>query len=488
MKSHGRCALLGFVIVLAASGVSAAELVPDAVHLGTPPAGFVFVEARSLGTVAPILLAGTLTPPALTSNGQPVPLKEEGPAQGPPGLWVNQKPVPTEDSMGRYFVQLEGEDAAVPALEVRLVTPSGREYGARLSLNRVFLEAGLQARQIHTSAKQEYSFSFRGRLDDSTHLEFPGHPITRAQGEAEVSLRLKAGRNVVPGELRSTRGPKRILNLALQVTETRHDPAEPVLSFNPPDGAAGELVFAGVTNPGARLSAQGQEIAAASDGAFRWSYRPGATRGVVKFEVSREGLPPRTFSYAFECPACVPAGAASTARRRSLGIRVSELASYVFTGDSIPGKVLTSYSGPLDPSHVSLQYYHGLSQSLFGIAALSLARAYDGDSSDQVRLRVENQTALALGLALELTPRGLFGASLRYTQARLSGAGFTPSPDRLSHFGLDLFFEGAFALSERWLYAPRLGLGVSGLSVFKNESPSPWLFASLQLLGLRYMF
>jgi hypothetical protein len=476
------------VISLLMPAIGRADL---SVHLAAPPRGLTFVELKSEGALSPVLLAGTVTPPSLTMNGQSVSLKKrtEPFTQGP-GLWINGRQYPTEDVMGRYFVQVGDSEAAVESLDVLIVSPT-EVHEARLFLNRIFLEAPFQQKlvlQNELSGTRTVPFLLTGTITGEFEIKVSGQTVkAKENGIIEIPLKLPVGQKTITIELKRAGSSKRIINLPVTVLKAEYSEDEQVLSFETPSEIDGGLFFKGITNPGAVLKANGNNVAVDANGNFQWEMKSDQPQGKVQFEVQTSSKGLQTYEYDYTCTNCRPQPT-SLAKRRGVSFQTTEMATFIFTGDRIPGRVLTSYSSALDLSHVNAGYLHQLGETTYLNFSLGFGRRYDGDQGDTIRLHVKDLYSVSAGFSVQITPRAFGGLVLLMNTSSLAGIGFEPSPAVLNSIGLGAFIEGDFQVSENWSYSPRMSIAASGLAFIKNEAPASWLFVSLQLLGFRRWF
>jgi hypothetical protein len=469
----------------------------ETVYLGAPPPGTMYVEARSVSSQITELIAGTTNPPRLSINGQSVALKSAMPSHPEKGVWVNGQEYPTQESVGRFFIQLESTSLSQSELSIVISDGMGKEQVAHVPLNHFFLEAPIYEKQILPLKKGQKKFliTFSGRIEGAFELKVTGRVIKPdKEGRVEIPVTLTEGRNVLAVEFRRPGSSKRIINLPLIVTKTEFDPDRAVLNIEDVSEASHKLILKGLTNPGAGLKLNGNSVDVKSDGRFEAELITNQTKGVAKFDVLRPSGS-TAYDYAYLCKSCEVEetstkqneARAFVANPHSLGFRTTQLSTFVFLGDQLPGNVLTSYSPPLDFRHVGVSHYYELNTSFKVVTSFEYGNGYDGYPSDEHSLRIENLYELSSGLGYSFSSSVISGVSLMYLSGDAYGKNFTVKPDSLKSFGLLFYSEGDFRISSQWSYAPKISLSLSGLSL-KDESPASWFFISMQLLGVHYHF
>ena len=235
--------------------------------------------------------------PSVQVNGTPVEVGRDGRfAARVPSQGADRLTVAMSDDEGRHV------EASVPLPGLTIMSPVGRRvltFGASDEVCRVPARAaGAPAPDGEIAA----TCRFRGSTEAGNLVELDGTPLkVAANGTFATDLRLPAGETVFGILVRDRQGRRRIASLTVTVADRDKDGLAVVAEQGIPDLAidlppadavltSNTLGFTGRTDPGSRVTVNGQSVDVARDGAFAGSVElpAGATR--LRVEVTdRQG-------------------------------------------------------------------------------------------------------------------------------------------------------------------------------------------------------
>lgn len=429
-------------------------------HLGSPPPGLTFLELQTELSTAPLQLAGTIDPPSLLLNGKPLQFSSDEPApsgkygDAGPALWINGEKRPVEGSMGRFFLKLQGADAAVATLDIVMRSQAGAYFKATAAVNRTFLDAPIRITRIlepDDEKKDKHLFRVEGSIPPKATLTIEGSTPVQTSASA-FDCELPVGKSILIARVRMEDGSERILNIATTVSVLKFSQERPILSLEVPEGqqvgstvwsvAPEGVLIRGTTNVGARFFIDDEPVAVEADGTFVTRLIPRGKERNFTLHVALPSGGGRSYSKRLLCKDCPEPSAVKTEpslfTRPPAAKETSDIRTIAYVG--ISRQIFaTAETGSFQQfSHhgaVNLRWSpHGSNWIGMGDISMTIVPLHSN---------VPNTTATfihavaSLGYDLSLLPAGwktVLFAGVTYSQMKVSTGSFGHNPYGYPHF------------------------------------------------------
>lgn len=474
-----------FATLLLAPGILRAETAIE--HLGSPPPGLAFLELQTELSTAPLQLAGTIDPPTLLLNGKPLHLSSDEPATSGryndvgPALWINGEKRLVEGAMGRFFLRLQGADAAVATLEIVMRSQSGKHFKATATVNRTFLDAPIRIMRVleaEDESKKKHLFRVEGSVPPKASLTIDGaKPVpataSASDGAAAFDCELPLGKSILIARVRMEDGSERILNIASTVSISKFSQESPILSLEVPEGqqlgsptwtvSPDGILIRGTTNVGARFFLDDEPVAVEADGTFVTRLRPRGKDRNLTLHVALPSGAGRTYSKRVLCNDCPIRTTVTT--EPSLLTRPSAIeqdsdirtTAYVGISRQIFATAETSFQQFSHHGAVNLRWAPGGSKWI-GMGDISMTIVPLLSNVPNTTANFINAAA-NLGYDLSLLPAGwstVLFAGITYSQMRVSTGTFGHNPYGYPHLipSLTREFNDQSELSVFMKYVP----------------------------------
>lgn len=469
-------------------------------HLGAPPPGFAYLRLVRDYSHSVIQFTGTVDPPTLRMNGQPLKLKKfiadrdkyigKGLA-----LWLNGIAHKSSGKIGRFFIPKSTADFSSPFIELVMRNAKGQLQKASIDIKWSFSGFSSKVKKIleeDSTPSKIYPISFEGKIPKGSELSIENaEVISKEDNKVTVQLEVPVGKTILVGRLKQADGASRVISVSINLEKISHQPDKTILSLRVPKGSRPEQAWIipkagtrieGISNPGARLLFDDQEVLASSTGKFSLTIVPEEKHWESEIIVRQpDGTEPRYYKL-MKCGNCDWTWYSPRPRKRGdvylLFTPLAEISGFMardFSNSFGIGSEKEAHAGDFPPPQLNLGAGWYLEEGLnveacfkFGIGGVA-ATHKEGD----VGMVVDDAFTATFGISWAPISILSLGTGFLFSSSRISlytrtGPGYRARNDTLFlMFTLQARLD--FGLASDWEFTPRLVVAISELQLWRSD-------------------
>ncbi|MEK6624594.1 MAG: hypothetical protein AABY86_06485, partial [Bdellovibrionota bacterium] len=234
-------------------------------------------------------------------------------------VWINGRAVDVQGEQKRFFVQLIGEEAAVPNILISMREASGKILGANFQLGRSSIEGPISLSYYTTNKTTMsdllYEFTVAIQNPKGTYVKIDDQKVTEEQEKQlqEIRLILKEKQGQLTARLTQEGRLIRAINLPYRVSIQNYHSDDVYFSLIPPEGNLvgemwnlpnHELQIKGLATPGIELEVNGNKVKVNGDGEFKFRFIPEKELSSINFRLQRPGSEAILLEKKYRCPRC----------------------------------------------------------------------------------------------------------------------------------------------------------------------------------------